>query len=357
MGDVHRVSADVDGHEVYFESRDIQLLPSAEAWGSALLIPANQAGRPLVLEGAVDATWLENMRRLQEVIEPWWNHPPREVRASCVPPASPAAATGLCFSGGVDSFYSLLRREPRVDCLVSVVGYDMTVHDAPRVAAFERTLAAVAEAVGVASVLIRTNLREHPLVAATSWERAFGGALAAVGYFGASTLGRLVIPSSFPAHYSLPYGTHPRIDPLWSSSRLEVEEHGGAHWRFDKLRAVADEPLVQEHLRVCWENRAAHGNCSRCEKCLRTLLTLEAIGRRPAFACFDRTTPFGELVADYVPEGGVLAPAYEVELGRGLPPDVARAVRELGARTVSTRRMVEARAGKRPRRRLFGRRR
>ena len=38
-------------------------------------------------------------------------------------------------------------------------------------------------------------------------------------------------------------------------------------------------PLVRDHIRVCWENRAATGNCGECEKCVRTMVYVELLGR------------------------------------------------------------------------------
>ncbi len=355
-----RVTATVDGHEIYFESADARLVPSPEAFGSAMILPAQLARRPLAFDDTVDPPWLESVQRLQTIVASWWGREPRTIRAATAPSGQPLEGVALCFSGGVDSFYSLfslLRGESPPQVLVSVIGYDMALHDVPRVAAFERMVQAVATATGARPLFVRTNLREHPLVAGADWERCFGGALAAVGHLLAGEVGRLIVPASFPAAFSVPYGTHRRIDALWSSSRLLVEGHGNEHWRMDKLRAVAQEPLVQEHLRVCWENRTAHGNCSRCEKCLRTILTVEALDLRSAFSCFDHVTPFADLVAEYVPTGGVLAPAFEVELGRGLPPDVARAVRDLAARSLSLRHMLDKRVGRKAGRRSWLRRR
>lgn len=359
-GDLSRVTVTVDGHEIYFESAEASLLPSPEAVGSAMVLPAQLAGRSLGLDDPLDGPWLDGVQRLQAIVGSWWGREPRPIHATTGPPGRPRDGAGLCFSGGVDSFYSLfslLRASSPPQVLVAVIGYDMTLHDAPRVEAFERMVRAVAKETGARPVFVRTNLREHPLVAGAHWERCFGGALAAVGHLLAGEVGRLIMPASFPAAFSVPYGTHQRIDALWSSSRSTVEGHGDDHWRMDKLRAVAQEPLVQEHLRVCWENRTAHGNCSRCEKCLRTILTIEALGLRSVFSCFDCVTPFAELVAEYVPTGGVLAPAFEVELGRGLPPDVAQAVRELAARSLSLRHMLDKRVGGRPGRRSWLRRR
>ena len=39
------------------------------------------------------------------------------------------------------------------------------------------------------------------------------------------------------------------------------------------------------NLHVCWQNGTAH-NCGRCEKCVRTLLTLELLGVREKAASF-----------------------------------------------------------------------
>lgn len=357
--DRHRVAVEIEGTEVVFASPDIPLAASSEAFASALWIPALHAGLPLACEAPIDAVWRENAGRLAEVVSGWWGYPALEVDApaAAAPPGPRAPRTGLCFSGGVDSFYSLLHADGPIDTLLFVVGFDMDLDDTPRIEAAFASLDRIASARDLEVVRIWTNLRDHPRVQALNWERVFGGALAAIGHLAAERLGRLVLPSAVPDHYSLPYGTHAAIDGLWSSSRLEVGGHGDALWRFDKIRAIADDALAQRELRVCWENLAPDGNCSRCEKCLRTLITLEAIDRRAAFTTFDTTTPIEELLATYTPSGGVLAPAFEIELGRGLPAPAAQAVRDLVDRTTA-RRDIAGRTGVRARglrRRLFGR--
>ena len=54
----------------------------------------------------------------------------------------------------------------------------------------------------------------------------------------------------------------------------------------DKLRGIAEHPLVQRHLRVCWKNYGRRDNCCRCEKCLRTMLMLDALGKLGPFEAF-----------------------------------------------------------------------
>jgi hypothetical protein len=65
-----------------------------------------------------------------------------------------------------------------------------------------------------------------------------------------------------------------------------VTHVGAEQRRAMKLAALVDEEVVQRHLRVCWENRTATGNCGECEKCVRTMLALSghrALERFPVF--------------------------------------------------------------------------
>lgn len=86
----------------------------------------------------------------------------------------------------------------------------------------------------------------------------------------------LVIPSSYAYEDATPWGSHWDTDPLWSSpDKIRIIHDDASVNRRDKIIQLAAEPLVQRHLRVCWRNLAPTGNCSRCEKCLRTMTTLE----------------------------------------------------------------------------------
>ncbi len=49
--------------------------------------------------------------------------------------------------------------------------------------------------------------------------------------------------------------------------------------RVEKTKLIAAHPSVMNHLYVCLSGDATH-NCAKCEKCVRTMLALEAIGRQ-----------------------------------------------------------------------------
>lgn len=287
------------GEALWFKSAERELEPAAEAFGSALLLPALGAPRRLRLEAPVSPVWMANMEGVLAVAEEWWGYPrllPSAPRASSLMPQHDG--TGLFFSGGVDSLHMLLTARERPDALIFVLGFDLALDSATAEVA-ERSAREVAAAAGVELIAVRTNLRTHPAHGQTNWERSHGGALAAVGHALSSCLGRVLVSATYPRFCDYPWGSHFRLDPLWSSERLEVVHVGDELWRSDKLTAIADEPLAQRHLRVCWE-RSLPGrlNCSRCEKCVRTMIPLSESGLLDRFEVFDPPAPIHELVAD-----------------------------------------------------------
>ena len=301
-GDGSRVEAEVDGRPLWFASRDATLTASPEAFASALLIPAATRGVPIELDEPVDPTWLANVPRVLEILDDWWGLPGTRIEAptEAPRPSTRNRATAQCFSGGVDSWFTLLGAEARPGVLLFVRGFDMRLDDHARFDAFLPGFLETAAAFGSRPVVVRTNLRRHPTLRAADWERIHGGALAAVGHALAGEIEALRIPPSYPAHDPRPWGTSSRLDPLWSSRGLVVRTADSAVRRIGRVRAVADHPLARRHLRVCWENRARTGNCSRCEKCVRTMLCLDLCDRLGDCEAFDRTRPLAHLL-DGVP--------------------------------------------------------
>src|SRR5262249_40409160 len=151
----------------WFESADVALTPSPEAFASAMLIPALAAGKTLTIHEPLSPVWLSNVTRILPIFSEWWGYPqtlPLPVRAESDSVAR-KAATAVCFTGGVDSFYSLLRSGHSINYLVFARGFDIPVEDQVRFDAFEPSLRQVAVAVSARPIVIRSNLREHPAFA------------------------------------------------------------------------------------------------------------------------------------------------------------------------------------------------
>jgi len=352
-----RVIAEVDGFPVWFESEDAVLKASPEAYACAFLVAGLIHESRLVMEDALSPLWRKNIAMLMSIFNEWWGLP-------CLAPETPEAAaadyqnghareTGLLFSGGVDSFHSLLRGRYHPQRLIFVHGYDIPLEDEERMDAFYRSFDEVKERTGVRPTLVRTNLRKHPLVQPPYWMQIHGGALVGVGHLMSHEIDRLLISSTNPYSVSLPWGSHWRIDALWSSEKLNVVHVGAERTRNDKLREIAPEPLVQRSLRVCLENKSRTGNCCQCEKCLRTMLVLHQAGRLEQFKdVFDLSVPLADRFRAVKPPTQtmeILLKGYHDLLNRGLEPDLDEAVRGFLGRYTSAKNQHSGRV-----RRLLG---
>ena len=325
------VEADIDGEPLWFASDDAKLAPSPEAFASALLMAAATRGEPLEVEAPVDRLWLERVPAIVRQAQEWWQLPGTRVIAADVidTPRLKPGTTAQCFTGGVDSFYALITAKTPPGILVYAHGYDVDLTNQIRVDAFLPGLREVAASFGARAVLIATNLQEHSASQCVDIRRSHGGALAALGHVLVEEVERLVIPSSYPYHDPKPWGSHWDVDPLWSSQRLAVE-HADATFRRDgKVRAIADHPMVRRHLRVCFSPKTETGNCSRCEKCIRTMIALAMCGRLDDCETFDRTVTIVQRVNAMSTVRPHLVSIYE-ELLRGIDdPQLSAAVQRL----------------------------
>lgn len=325
---IHRVTANVRGKPLWFESSDISLCPSAEAFTSAVLIPAMEKGYNLKINAPLSSVWMSNIKKMAGILAKWWGYKDIEFdgaghNISC---GEKPPRTALCFSGGVDSFFNLLRGRHKIDYLVFIHGFDIRLWDTDRMNSFLSPLQDISRSTGAKLLIIRTNLREHRVSSMVPWGRAHGGVLAAVAYLLSSHIQNMIISASYPFIVDRPHGSHWEIDPLWSSESVQIIHEGAELWRAEKLRIIANEPLVRKYLRVCWENRNSWLNCCCCEKCIRTMVVLTQYGKLDDFSCFpDRASLVNHIdKLPFIDED--LFVVYESFLAQGFEPRLAKSV-------------------------------
>jgi hypothetical protein len=243
----------------------------------ALLPLAMHAGLPLSIPHPVSARLLGGAADAQSMLRLWRDglsvvrvEAPLEERAAA------GSGVGSFFSGGVDSFHTVLRHLDEITHLIFVVGFDVTPD---RLALEEPVLEmarSVAAELGKELILVRTNVRQLA-VPPLDWEIYHGPALASVGLSFQHTLRKLYVPASYSYADLIPWGSHPLLDPLWSTEALDVVHDGLDKLRVERVAAIAENETAMRWLRVCWETHGEY-NCGRCEKCLRTVVNLEAVG-------------------------------------------------------------------------------
>ena len=88
------------------------------------------------------------------------------------------------------------------------------------------------------------------------------------------------IASSFDAAFlHKPWGSHPQLDSYFSSSHFQTEHIGTEMTRIEKVALVADWPAGLQNIRVCQNDSSGSWNCGTCEKCIRTMVMLESLGK------------------------------------------------------------------------------
>jgi glycosyltransferase involved in cell wall biosynthesis len=275
-------------------------LPAAEAALAACLMPAMRLGGSLRLEEPISPRVSRYLPEFQAIQRAWskeWSfndRPLREVEVlsptRVVEPAAPTGRVAAFFSGGVDSWATVLS-EPDLTDLIFVEGFDLRpgeAHHTELAGEVEARLRAVAAEVGLPLHVVRTNLRElsDPLV---PWEGYYSCALVAVAFLFEPIFDRVLIAGEFDYEVQEKLGAGWMVDQLWSTEALEIVDAGGRFSRVERTRLIAGHPTVQRSLRVCWENPDGAYNCGRCRKCLMTMVTLEALGLRDRVETFPAT--------------------------------------------------------------------
>ncbi len=129
-----------------------------------------------------------------------------------------------------------------------------------------------------------------------TWARYHGTVLIAVALGLQAGMHRLYIPSSYPYRDLFPWGSHPLIDPLWSTESTEIVHDGCEATRVQKVVSyISKSQVALDHLRVCWESHRGQYNCGTCEKCLRTKLNLKIAGVLDKASALDHTLRYKDI--------------------------------------------------------------
>lgn len=270
---------------------------SPHAFLIGCLVPAIHFGEARIrLDAEVCPSLLEGLQTAMSLLEYWYGDRYRPIRLDVRPAreglarARPPRA-GLFLSGGVDSLAALrlnhLHYPPSHpgfvrDCLI-LHGFDVggVVEKGPKYHVFDRARAAmenVAAEAGVELIPVYTNIR-HLCDERELWlEKLFGAVLAAVAHAFAGRLDLVYVASSYDLPNLGPCGSHPLLDPEYSSWDLRIRHRDAELSRLEKLRIVADWPVGFQNLRACLQNVPDRLNCGWCEKCVRTMVGLVALG-------------------------------------------------------------------------------
>jgi hypothetical protein len=258
----------------------------------ALLMVAMANGEDIRIEGTISKRLKFHADHHLPSLLRLVTHPmrPAVVTAEAVVPDAeqrgPGVGTG--FSAGVDSFTTLL--DHGIECtdpeyrlthlFLNSVG-TVDERDMPERLAQVRE---VADQFGYAVVEVRSNLaviHNMPFIKSHTLRNlacaaALPGLLRRYYYSSTHTY------DAFRGRASDVAYLEPALVPMLSTAAMEFLPVGSEYNRVDKTRRIAPLPVARSHLNVCIAQQTAR-NCSRCNKCCRTLMTLECLGELENF--------------------------------------------------------------------------
>jgi len=280
-----------------------------------LTVLAGAAGARLRIDDPVDQVALDGAQRAASLLASWFDWPHLDVAAPTVQVPAPAQrGTGLFFSRGLDSMWSLFRGGMPVQHLLGIDWEDAPLASDGTRAIMRGTKAAAAD-LRLPLHRVSSNYRQFS-DDVIGWDDAVGPTLASFALLLAPLVDQVIISATLPGHLLRPKGTHPDLDPLWSSAATRVLHFGVELGRCDKAAAVADEPFVQRWLKVCWE-REGDGNCGMCPKCQMTMSNFAAVGRLDAVASLFDAPLSAEVVRTF--RGVHVAPENLLDIADRMP--------------------------------------
>jgi hypothetical protein len=263
---------------------------TANPFVPTLFLLAGVLGERLRLEGTVSAQLLSKMRKVSELLQSWWGIRAVRVEAETAHSSPhPREGNALFFTRGVDSWHSALRdRSDELHGPLTHLLYcrdlDRQYSPGTRRRAVQLTREA-ADCLGLPLLIVSHNGREL-LDHFVNWERSHGGVLAGIGLALGGYFANVHLASTHDSGHLIPWGSHPALDPLWSTAETTLHLDGAQTTRTDKVKAIATADFALSRLKVCWREDI-DTNCGRCEKCVRTQCALAIAGAleraQPAF--------------------------------------------------------------------------
>lgn len=267
-----------------------------DAFLTGCLLPALHLGeKRLLVDDKICPFLKEGLTTAMHILSHWTQgrYAPIPIEAKIRETRNPASRgrTGMVMSGGMDSLAALRLNRLRypkghpahVADSFFLHGFDIggVVERGMKFHVFDRAIKAITritDDAGTTLVPVYTNLR-HLCDERELWlDSFFGSVLAAAAHAFSRRLHLMFVGSSYDIPNLHPCGSHPLLDPEYSSFDLRIRHRDYELSRLEKIRIVSGWDTAFRNFRVCLANVPDLLNCGQCEKCVRTMTELEALG-------------------------------------------------------------------------------
>ncbi|MCP4140513.1 MAG: hypothetical protein GY755_09520 [Chloroflexi bacterium] len=206
---------------------------------------------------------------------------------------------GTTFSGGIDSLYTIWKHLPQnqistdfqVTHGIFIRGFDILHTENNHYMQLFNQFKKQTATTGIELIELDTNMLSiaHQRM---NLSYLYGPFIISTGLALSGLLQRFYVPSSWD-YYTLHHTTHgsdPLLDGFLSTDSIEIIHHGSTSRRVEKVEELANWEIAQKLLWVCLDAKfKEHSwNCSRCEKCVRTMIPLYTLGVMEKYIQFEK---------------------------------------------------------------------
>ena len=268
-------------YEIFIRSNCLPNQSGLEAAVPLALLAAMRLKRPIHVKGALSRSFVEGVKEVMAIYESSFDcFSSVEITADHIYEANaePGHRKASFFSGGVDSFYTLLTSPEKLTDLVVIHGFDIDLRDTDRREKVHQMTAEVAAQMGMRLIEIESNFSKIIKDYGLWLEHGHGLALVSVARALAGEISQIKIPGSFTINEQKPWGSSLKVDPKFSDERLQIIHDASDAERIGKIETIIKYPITLKYLRVCGDIKYdGMYNCCRCEKCVRTMCSLYAL--------------------------------------------------------------------------------
>ena len=215
------------------------------------------------------------------------------------PLAAHPVGVGSTFSGGVDSLFTIWKHLPQnqldpnfqVTHGIFIRGFDILHRERDDYQQLFDQFTIQAAKLGFEVIELETNMVSitHQRM---DLSYSYGPLIVSTGLALPNLFHRFYVPSSGD-YYMLKnhaYTSDPMVDGFLATDTMDIIHHGSTHLRVEKVEAISNWETAQKLLWVCLDAKfEEHSwNCSRCEKCVRTMIPLYALGVLDKFSSFEK---------------------------------------------------------------------
>ena len=199
----------------------------------------------------------------------------------------------LLFTGGLDSVNTSISHVDTKQLLITAWGADVKVGASDKWTQVLEQCQKFSQTFGHDHMFVKSNFREFietPYLSKqfSPWWVNISYGLSLVGLtaplLALRNISTLFIAASHTAKYPYPRGSHPAIENNISFAGSTVYHAGSDKDRVQKVMNInvicKEKKLPLPHLRVCWLDPLGK-NCLKCEKCIRTYISIIIAGQTP----------------------------------------------------------------------------